>query len=314
MRKGLLILIGLLVLVYMAVLLFIPERIDITGFAIAKTSDNGTERYLLDTAKWNNWWNYTKPKADSSSQNRFIQNEDTYHLSNLYYKSADIQIQHHGQSLTSKLVIIPVTQDSTGIEWKTSLQGGSNPFTRLANYFEARKVKKNIDEVLFNAATFLSSLENVYGIHIERTTLKDTLFVTTKNILPANPDIHQVYELIKRIQAYLSKKSLKQSGNPIYNVSQLANNQFQLMAAVPVNKRIPDADGFSLKFMVKGSFMVTEVVGGDSSISKASHNLEQYFQDFRRTSMAMNFTMLVTDRQLQPDSSKWITKLYQPVY
>jgi ABC-type spermidine/putrescine transport system permease subunit I len=66
--------------------------------------------------------------------------------------------------------------------------------------------------------------------------------------------------------------------------------------------------------MVKGSFMVTEVLGGDSTISKASHNMEQYFQDFRRTSMAMNFTMLVTDRQLQPDSSKWITKLYHPVY
>ena len=69
-----------------------------------------------------------------------------------------------------------------------------------------------------------------------------------------------------------------------------------------------------MKNMVKGNFMISEVVGGDYSVNKASKSLQQYFTDFHLTSMAMSFTMLVTDRILQPDSSKWITKLYQPVY
>jgi hypothetical protein len=90
--------------------------------------------------------------------------------------------------------------------------------------------------------------------------------------------------------------------------------RYQLMAAVPVNKHLPESAAFSMKYMVKGSFMITEVAGGDSTINKASQNMQQYFQDYRKTSMAMNFTMLVTDRILQPDSSKWVTKLCMPVY
>ena len=40
----------------------------------------------------------------------------------------------------------------------------------------------------------------------------------------------------------------------------------------------------------------------------------KYFQDYKKISMAMSFTMLVTDRMLQTDSSRWITRLYEPVY
>jgi hypothetical protein len=171
-----------------------------------------------------------------------------------------------------------------------------------------------MNRVLNRLCAFLSKNENVYGIVIERTHLKDTLFVSSKRVLAVYPSIKEIYELIKKIQIYISEKNTKQSGNPIYNVTALGDGQYQLMTAVPVNKRIEDAGDFSLKFMVRGSFMVTEVVGGEYTVNKAYKSLQQYFADFRRTSMAINFTMLVTDRQLQPDSSKWITKIYQPVY
>ena len=86
------------------------------------------------------------------------------------------------------------------------------------------------------------------------------------------------------------------------------------MAGVPVSKNIPEKDGFALKHMVKGSFMISEVVGDNKAVDEASKKFQLYFSDFNRTSMAMNFSMLVTDRLLQPDSTKWITKLYRPVF
>ena len=297
--------------------IFIPGKINITSSTVIPTTDIGVERFVTDENKWEKWWTYNNPHEKPTNPEHakaFISNSDTFKLFNKYYKSADILIHTDAQELVSKLVIISLTQDSTGIEWTSPLLMGSDPYTRLTRYLQAKHLKKSMDTVLYNLKGFLSKSENIYGIPFERNHLKDTLYFTAKTILQTRPATTEIYGLIKKLQDYAAKNSVKQTGNPIYNITEMDKNRFQLMAAIPVEKAVKEADGFSMKHMVKGSFITTEVVGGDSAVSMASKNLHQYFQDFRKTSMAMNFTMLVTDRMLQADSSKWITRLYMPVY
>lgn len=314
MKKLLLFLIVTLVLFGLGVYVFIPAKLSITSTAVIKTTDIGTERYVTDEANWGKWWNYSKDSSIHPAPASFIVNGDEFKLMQKFYKSIDIRINHNSRELKSKLLIISLALDSTGIEWNSDYELGNNPFTRLTGYFDARRVKKNMDEVLVNLKAFLSKIENVYGIPIVRNHLKDTLFVTAKTILPTPPSNADIYALIKKIQDYAARNNVKQTGSPIYNVTEMENKRYQLMAGIPLDRSLKEVDGFSMKYMVKGSFIITEVVGGDYTVNKASESLLQYFQDFHKTSMAMNFTMLVTDRMLQPDSSKWITKLYQPVY
>ena len=317
MKKVLLVLLSVLVFSCLVIYIFIPGKINITSSTIIPTTDIGVERFITDENKWEKWWNYNNPHANPTNPEHakaFISNRDTFKLFNKYYKSADIWIHTHERELVSKLVIISLTQDSTGIEWASPLLMGSDPYTRLTRYLQAKNLKKSMDTVLANLKAFLSKSENIYGIPFERNRLKDTLYFTAKNLLQTRPSTTEIYGLIKKLQSYASKNSIKQTGNPIYNITEMDKNRFQLMAAIPVEKSLKEADGFSMKHMVKGSFIISEVVGGDSAVSMASKNLHQYFQDFHKTSMAMNFTMLVTDRILQTDSSKWITRLYMPVY
>lgn len=317
MKKLLLVLLSALVLFCIAIYIFIPGKLNITSSAVVHATDIATERFIIDENKWGNWWNYSNQYAESNNPQHgkvFISSGYEFKSIMKYYKSADILIHNHEQQLESKLIIIPLAVDSTGIEWKCSFSMGSDPFTRLTRYREAKQVKKILDEVLNNLKLFLSKNENVYGINIERNYLKDTLYVAAKSILPTYPSTQDIYALIKKIQVYADKNGANQTGNPIFNVSQIENSRFQLMAAVPLDKPLKELDGFSMKHMVKGSFMITEVVGGEYAVNKASKSLQQYFQDYRKTSMAMNFTMLITDRLYQPDSTKWITRLYLPVY
>lgn len=314
MKKLLLFLIVILVLFGLGVYVFIPAKLSITSTAVIKTTDIGTERFVIDEANWGKWWNYSKDSSIHPAPASFMVNGDAFKLIQKFYKSIDIRINHNSRELKSKLLIISLAVDSTGIEWNCDYEPGNNPFARLAGYFDARQLKKNMDEVLVNLKAFLSKNENVYGIPIERNHLKDTLYVTAKTILPTQPSNADIYALIKKIQDYAARNNVKQTGSPIYNVTEMENNRYQLMAGIPLDRSLKEVDGFSMKYMVKGSFIITEVVGGDYTVNKASESLLQYFQDFHKTSMAMNFTMLVTDRLLQPDSSKWITKLYQPVY
>jgi len=315
MKKLLLLLLVVLIISSLGIYIFIPAKLTITSAVVVKTTDNGTERFMLDEAQWQKWWNYDSTTVNPGyNVSSFTKGKDNYTLSQKFYKSGEIQIVHAGQSLHSKFTLIPLTLDSTGIEWNAVMTAGSDPYSRLTKYFEAREIKKNMDSVLGNLKQFLSKSENVYGINIERDHLKDTLYVAAKSTLATRPSTPVVYELIKKIQAYINSHHQKQTGNPIYNVTEMATGNFQLMAAIPVEKELPEVNGFSMKHMVRGSFMITEVTGGEYAVNKASRSLQQYFQDFRRTSMAMNFTMLITDRMYQPDSTKWITKLYQPVY
>ena len=315
MKKWLFVLIAAIILFSAGTYLFIPGKLSISSTAFVKTTDLGAERFIVDENRWAKWWNYTdSTSALSIATAPFTKNGDVFRLAQKFYKSVDISILHKAETLNSKLVIIPLTLDSTGIQWKTELPSGNDPFTKTIKYFEAKKIKNNMDQVLASFSGFLSSIENVYGIHIEKNHLKDTLYVTAKAELTHYPSTEELYTLIKKIQVYTTGNGVQQSGNPIFNVTQMDNNRYQMMAGIPVNQLVKEVNGFSMKNMVKGFFMITEVVGGNHTIEKASENLQQFFFDYRKTSMAMNFTMLVTDRLFQPDSSKWITKLYRPVY
>lgn len=313
MKKLLLILLVVLSFFTLSLYLFIPGKITIDSSVVIKTTDVGTERFVIDETKWPLWWNYGK-SGDHQAGPVFTYNGYSFQQTGKFYKSVDISIGKEKRSLHSKLLIIAMAVDSTSLQWKSELTTGSNPVARLTAYLEAKRIKKNMDEILGNLKDFLSKTDNIYGIHIERNRLRDTLYVSSKQTLPKNPTVKEIYHLIDKIKTYIKQNGTEPSGSPIYNATRMDEGRYQLMAAVPVNRQLKETNDFSMKYMVKGSFMITEVAGGDSTINKAAKNMQQYFQDYRKTSMAMNFTMLVTDRILQPDSSKWVTKLCMPVY
>ncbi|MES2004927.1 MAG: GyrI-like domain-containing protein [Bacteroidota bacterium] len=300
-----------------AVYLLIPSKITIASAAIVKTTDIGAERFVIDETQWGLWWNYGSSDSETTQKTGstvFTTNRYRFQQTSKFYKSVDISISKADQTIASKLVIIGLATDSTGIEWKCQLEPGNNPFARIVQYMNARRIKQTMDSVLANLKRFLVNPENVYGIKIEKNFLKDTLYVSTKQQLPAVPSNKEIYGLIETVKNYIVQHGTQPTGSPIYNVTQMDKDRYQLMVAVPTDKALPENGTFAMKFMVKGSFMISEVVGGDATVLASSQKLQQYFQDFHKTSMAMNFTMLVTDRMLQPDSSKWVTKLYMPVY
>ena len=66
--------------------------------------------------------------------------------------------------------------------------------------------------------------------------------------------------------------------------------------------------------MVLGNILVGEVKGGLSTILNAEKQLANYVFDYGKASPAIPFQSLVTDRSLEADSSKWITRLNYPIF
>lgn len=314
--KWILIPIELLIVIILSAYIFIPSQLSISSARVLPASENAVHRFLMDAQKWQKWWGDStgvdsRPK---DTQGSFTRNGYEFVLTEKWYKSAGISIQSQNLQLLSKIYIIPFPLDSTGIEWKSTFQVSNNPFSRISQYFALRKMKKTMDLVLGDLSRFLENNENVYGISLSKNSTKDTLLVTSKSIFSYAPATPEIYGLIQKVQGYATQNGAVQTGYPIYNISTLDGTQYQLMVAVPVDKRVPNNSRFSFKRMIPGSFMVTEVVGGDSAINRAFNSLQLFFNDKKKISMAIPFQMLVTDRMQQTDSSKWITRIYQPVY
>ena len=66
--------------------------------------------------------------------------------------------------------------------------------------------------------------------------------------------------------------------------------------------------------MVPGNILVSEIKGGDYSAREALREMHQFMTDNNMSSPAIPFQSLVTNRMEEPDTLKWITKIYYPVF
>lgn len=315
MKKWILALVALGAILIVSVYVFIPARIQVTAALKIPSSENGTVRYLLEKP-WDKWWNYKDSLSSyfSSSGNRYLCNGDTFILGKMYHNSADVEIINAGDKVPSRFVAVSLMVDTTGVQWSLELAAGSNPFSRFSRYRQASAIKKNLDLVLRHFASFMALPENVYGLSLARTSITDTLLVSTKQEFSTLPGTEAVYAQVKQLQDYAAHSGAMQTGHPIFHITALDGHRYELMTALPVDKALPDQGRFAFKRMIPGSFIVSEVRGGEYTVDQAQQRLKQFFSDYRKTSMAIDFQMLVTDRLQTPDTSLWITRLYEPVY
>ena len=66
--------------------------------------------------------------------------------------------------------------------------------------------------------------------------------------------------------------------------------------------------------MILGNILEAKVVGGPATIEKGEIAMKNFAKDYGKVSPAIPFQLLVTDRNKEQDTSKWITYLKYPVF
>ena len=70
--------------------------------------------------------------------------------------------------------MISIHGESVAIEWKSELPESSNPINRIKNYIKAKKLQRNMTDVLEHLKAFLGENKKVYGIDIHEIISKDS--------------------------------------------------------------------------------------------------------------------------------------------
>lgn len=310
MRKPIIVLAAALPALALIVYLWIPSSLAVSKIQPVGCTIHGAFRTLSQKESWAQWW----PQQTGDSTGTFHYKAHSYHLTQILRNTFHITIDRNGETISTVLYLLPLPGDSLALQWKCIIPAGHNPFTKLQRYRQALTIRENMEELLQQLQQFLQNPKNIYGLQINTATTHDTLLIATNTILQAYPSTETIYNMISSLEAYTASQQAQATGYPMLNVTMIDSHQYKVQTALPVNKQLEDQGRFFFRRMVPGKFIATEVTGGVHTVNSAWNQVQLYLRDNQEVAMAMPFEYLVTNRQQEPDTSKWITRLFVPVY
>lgn len=313
MRKWFVPLLIFLVLFFGAVYLLIPNTIAFKASTNVSFSAKAFSRALFNEATWKQWWP-GNGETNSTPSPRLLYNGNSYTVIEKKLSSMLIAVANGKDTLLTELILIPIKSDSIELEWLGAANTSLNPISRIQKMRWARSINEDLGRLLQKMKPYYTTVAHIYSIPIQKTIVLDSILISTSFSSAAYPTTELIYGLIDKLKAFAKKNGAKQSGLPMLNITGNRDNTYLTKVALPVDKKLQDEGDIRYRWMLGGgNILVTEVKGGPQQIEKAFAALEKYISDFNRVAPAIPFQSLVTDRRAEPDTSKWVTKVYWPV-
>lgn len=312
MKKWMVWLLVLFILALFSIYFFIPAKIAISRIIMARVTLNGEFRNISQQDKWEKWWHDADGKSHVLNE-PFTFNGTTFRLTQIQNNIAGIEVEQDGLKLQSILHLISLTTDSTATQWQCELPAGNSPWSRLSAYYKAVEISKNMKGVLLNLKSFISDPKNVYEFTIFRTSILDTTMLSARFTSTAYPTTADIYSYCDVLNRSIQKQKGAVTGFPLIHVRKPDNDSFEIQVALPTNRKLENDGKVFYRRMVPGNFLCAEVKGGPFTVNEAVKQLDFFLQDHNKTQIAIPFQQLITNRLSEPDTSKWITRVYLPV-
>lgn len=311
MKKLFVALVAIIILATVIVYIFIPNTQTVEAVVKLPCVPEAAFRVLSHDSSWPRWW----PGPAAPDAQSYLYANNRYQLSSKGLNSIGVSIDAKNNQWPSQMNLFALPGDSMLIRWHLTMTAGSNPLHRITGYRQAVSLKTDMDTILSHVRQYLSDFNNIYGVPFHEGSITDTFLITTKSIVATPPELAVIYSMIGKLKNFCSSTpNCNITGTPMLNITPLGAAGYQVMVALPVNHFIPVEGDISGIKMVPGKFIIADVTGGPQTIAMIHQRLLHYFQDYHRTAMAIPFEYLLTDRLQEPDTSKWRTRIYAPVY
>jgi hypothetical protein len=308
MKKWIVVIIVLFALLFGSIYIFIPNVINLTTQGDIKATRVGIYRSLLDSSNIKKWW-----PGEIKNDSLYL-DDIVYKIYNSNISVLPIYVNDKNLFLSTSLFLVPNSVESTQLLWTGKMVTSYNPYLRFLAYLKAKHINSSMKLVLQKMQTFYSEPKNIYEFEIKKQLVVDSFLIATIAKSKGYPTNEFIYSLVKKLSNYAAINIAKENGYPMLNVATMDNINFDVKVALPVNKLLPNAGDITQKRMLgRGNILVTEVTGGNTIATRAFNQILQYGNDYQRNSPAIPFYSLITDRLKQPDSTKWVTKIYYPV-
>ncbi|MBI1780404.1 MAG: hypothetical protein HYR66_03430 [Sphingobacteriales bacterium] len=308
--KNKVLLVFIVLIAALAVSVYFIPPVKTSGYKVLVTCNNAaTMRIIVNENNWQKWW-----PGKKTGQSQYIYQGFTYRIDKVLLNGFDATIFNGVDSAKANLQIEPVSMDSSNFTWTYAGILPANPVKKLLYYINGSPFAGNIKSLTSEMKAHFDQQENVYGMKISRDKVKDSTLVSLKNTFDHYPTTEEVYGMITASKEYIAKNGGKQTDLPMLNVNQTGINSYETMIGIPTAVPVPPNDKFITKRMVLGFILTSEIKGGVAAVKDAEQQMNNYVLDHQKLSPAIPFQQLVTDRMQEKDTTKWITRLYFPVF
>ena len=301
----------LAVLIIGAVYIFIPASVTVAAVTGIRASEDAAYRLLSREDQWQRWWPHEQ--ADTASSQLFY-NGSGYTISKKMFRSLGVTLRKNGRSYNSTLILLPIGRDSFDIEWKAELATGSMPLRRYRSYRSATELEHDLHKLLGTLKSFLEKPKNVYGVPIIETKVTDSIILMGTLTGTTQPTTAEIYGMVRGLQDLANRSNAHTTNYPMLNIDSIGS-KIVARVGIPLDREV-DVKGtdYVIKRIVLGNILISEVRGGPYTSKNARKQVELYLNDHKRESPAIPYESLVVDRSAEPDTSKWVTRIYYPVY
>lgn len=305
MKKWITVLFILLVFAAALTHLLIPDQLKASAVLYMQANPKVVSRHIHLRGDWQQWW----PGPD-----KFIYEGREYSITKPMYNALEVSVTGSDEWITTILSVIPLGTDSTILEWRFDLGAGNFPTKRIKQYRKAADLKKDLRHILSALQHYYEDEKNLYGFTVKQTKVTDSVLISASGRFDHYPGAAEVNQLVEKLRSYIDEQGAYAKNHPMLNVMDLGNG-YEAKVAIAVDRLLPGTNIFSPKLVLKGgNILETEIQGGPYTIRQAFENFERYKTDHERVNPAMPYQLMVTDRVKEPDTSKWVTRLYYPVF
>jgi len=309
MKKWLIGIAIVLVVAIAAVYVLIPGTLRIVCIGPAKCNANGAARILVQQEIWQSGWKRGgSDRKDEFSGYGIRVGGTAFHVMDLY-------LERGRDTLLSRLSVLNIAgmADSVALDWRCQFVTSLNPLKRVEQYRQAVSVKQMMDTVLSRIRGVLQKTENIYKIPMVDSMSNDSVLLTVRFHTSAYPSTADIYKRVASIRKYIAQEGACAINYPMLHVSKQGDEGFDVMVAISVDRRLNGNDQIVPKRYVPWKIMVGEVKGGPWSAEQGMRYLQQYVSDHQKPAMGLPFQSMVTERDKEPDTSRWITRVVQAV-
>ncbi|MET0635605.1 MAG: GyrI-like domain-containing protein [Chitinophagaceae bacterium] len=308
MKKWSVLFLILLIVFISSVYLFTSPARSFHAAVEIPVSAEGGFRSIYNQVNWDKWW-----PGEKIADNHFRFGKHEYRIRDKQLSSLTIDITGSGDSLASRLNLIISGADSLGLVWIGFGPSSSNILTRMKWSLD-QSLHKETQVILDSLRSFYSKEENIYGFPVTATRITDTALISVSKTMAGMPSTTEIYSMLDKLHAYTSSIGIREINSPMLNISR-AGDSILVRVAIPIEKRVPDSGDLQYRWMLPGGLMcVATVTGGPHTALNAVTTMETYLKDHGLNQPAIPYQSLVTDRRAEPDTSKWITKIYCPYF
>ncbi len=313
MKKWSIILVALIAIAVASVYLIIPSNLVVSSVTPMYTNYTSAVEYASNENQWSKWWPGKLDKVGDKTTATY--NGITYQIVGKSYNNTQIALEYNKETTIVNLAIAGFNHDSIKVICQYNDTASMNPFARISRYNRAVYIKQNIKDVMQKLQQFLEKPANIYGFNIISTMVKDTALMSTKTYLNHAPSTADIYSLVNQLRNHIKQQGGTIVNAPMLNVTKENETYYKVMVAMPVNHTLAETNSIQLKRMVIGKILESDSIkGGPSTVAHSFKMFEKYFADFKHTSPAIPYQQLITDREKEADTTKWVTRFYYPIF